>query len=270
MNGETPSNDPLGRTFGRLAVSSDERRDRVRATFRAVAPRYDLMNDLMSLGIHRLWKRRFAALADARAGETALDLAGGTGDVAFLLKRSGARVTVADPSVEMMAVGRSRPGGAEIDWVEAEAETLPFPDAHFDLVTIAFGIRNVTRMDAALNEIARVLKPGGRFLCLEFSTPRPWLAPFYGLWSRTAIPALGAAVSGRIEAYRYLVESIGRFPDQARFAGLVRSAGFTDVIWRDLSFGIAAIHGGRKARAASNEVGWGIGRGWMGRQDSNL
>ena len=247
MTEETSPRDPLARTFGRSAVSPEERRSRVRATFRAVAPRYDLMNDLMSLGIHRLWKRRLVGLAATRAGERALDLAGGTGDVAFALARSGAAVTVADPSAEMMAVGRARAGGAAIDWVEAEAEALPFAEASFDVVTVAFGIRNVTRMDVALAEIRRVLKPDGRFFCLEFSTPRPWLAPAYAAWSRTAIPLLGTLVSGKIEAYRYLVESIGRFPDQARFAAIVAEAGFAAVDWRDLSFGIAAIHAARRA-----------------------
>lgn len=246
MTIETGEGDPLATHFGRRVVSEGERRQLVRSTFEVVAPRYDLMNDLMSLGIHRLWKRRFVALAAPRPGERALDLAGGTGDVAFALARAGATVTVADPSLAMMGVGMQRPGGEAIAWVEAEAEALPFADGTFDLVTIAFGIRNATRMDAALAEIHRVLRPEGRFLCLEFSTPRRWLAPFYGLWSRTAIPALGAAVSGRVEAYRYLVESIGRFPDQPTFAGQVEAAGFADVQWQDLSFGIAAIHGGRR------------------------
>ena len=239
--------DPLAETFGAASVAAEERRSLIRSTFRSVAPRYDLMNDLMSLGIHRGWKSTFAALADPRPNERALDLAGGTGDVAFRLDARGAIVTVADPSVEMMAVGQARPGGERLRWVEAEAEALPFPDGHFDLVTIAFGIRNVTRLDAALGEIHRVLRPGGRFFCLEFSEPRAWLAPFYRLWSRTAIPVLGAAVSGRREAYRYLVESIARFPDQETFAAHVRAAGFDDVRWRDLSFGIAAIHSGRRA-----------------------
>ncbi len=243
--GET--RDPLAGTFGRADVAPDERRALIRATFEGVARRYDLMNDLMSLGIHRAWKDRFARLAAPRPGEIALDLAGGTGDVAFRLARAGASVTVVDPSAAMMEVGRARPGGAGVAWVEAEAEHLPFPDAHADLVTIAFGIRNVTRLEAALAEIHRVLKPGGRFLCLEFSRARWWLRPFYEAWSKTAIPVLGTVVSGRTEAYRYLIESIGRFPDQPSFAAHVRDAGFTDVAWDDLSFGISAIHRGRKA-----------------------
>lgn len=232
--------------FGRRAVDPDERRSSIRATFRAVAPRYDLMNDLMSLGIHRLWKRRFVAEIAPGASERILDLAGGTGDVGLALARAGAHVTVADPSVEMMEVGRRRPGAAAIEWVEAEAEALPFPDASFDAVAISFGIRNVTRLEAALAEIRRVLTPGGRFVCLEFSHPAPWLAPFYRVWSRTAIPLLGATVSGRIEAYRYLVESIEGFPDQRAFAAAITAAGFEAVDWDDLSFGIAAIHRGRR------------------------
>lgn len=246
MSSPAKPDDPLAATFGRADVDPDARRALIRATFEGVARRYDLMNDLMSFGIHRLWKDRFVDLADPRPGEAALDLAGGTGDVAFRLARRGAKVTVADPSAGMMAVGRARPGGDAVAWVEAEAEDLPFAEASFDLVTIAFGIRNVTRLDAALGEIRRVLRPGGRLFCLEFSKARPWLAPFYGIWSRTAIPVLGTVVSGRTEAYRYLIESIARFPDQAEFAAIVARNGFEGGRVDDLSFGIAAIHRGRK------------------------
>jgi demethylmenaquinone methyltransferase/2-methoxy-6-polyprenyl-1,4-benzoquinol methylase len=242
-----PIGDPLAGTFGRADVDPEERRALIRATFEGVARRYDLMNDLMSLGIHRAWKDRFVRDADPRPGEIALDLAGGTGDVAFRIARRGAAVSVVDPSAAMMDVGRARPGGDRVGWIEAEAENLPLPDASADLVTIAFGIRNVTRLDVALAEIHRVLKPGGRFFCLEFSRARWWLRPFYETWSRTAIPVLGTVVSGRTEAYRYLIESIGRFPDQRTFADLITRAGFEDVAWNDLSFGIAAIHRGRKA-----------------------
>jgi demethylmenaquinone methyltransferase/2-methoxy-6-polyprenyl-1,4-benzoquinol methylase len=236
----------LARSFGAAEVSGGERRRLIRRTFEQVAPRYDLMNDLMSMGIHRLWKSDFAALVNAMPDEIAVDLAGGTGDVAQALADAGARVLVVDPSPDMMLAGQARPGAHRIGWIAAEAEHLPFPDESIDLLTISFGIRNATDPQAALREIARVLKPGGRFFCLEFSTPRGWLRPFYGLWSRTAIPLLGAAVSGRREAYRYLVESIRRFPDQAEFASMIASSGMADVQWRDFSFGIAAAHSARK------------------------
>lgn len=243
---ETETPDGFSTRFGRRSVDVDERREAIRATFRVVAPRYDLMNDLMSMGIHRAWKRRFVAAIAPRPGERILDLAGGTGDVALALSAKGATVTLADPSAEMMAVGQRRPGATAIDWVEAEAERLPFADGTFDAVAISFGIRNVTRLEAALVEIFRVLAPGGRFFCLEFSQPDAWLAPIYRVWSRTAIPALGATVSGRREAYRYLVESIEGFPDQRSFAAKIAGAGFEAVDWSNLTFGIAAIHRARR------------------------
>ncbi len=237
----------LDGSFGARAVSADERRRLIRRTFQAVAPRYDLMNDLMSGGVHRAWKATFVDAIAPRAGEITLDLAGGTGDIARALARRGACVTVVDPSANMMAAGRARPGGDALCWVEAEAENLPFARDSVDCVAISFGIRNVTRIESALCEIHRVLKPGGRFHCLEFSTARAWLRPAYDLWSRTAIPALGALVSRNTDAYRYLIESIRRFPDQREFARMMGDAGFDAVGWRDLSFGIAAIHSGRKA-----------------------
>lgn len=239
----------LAHSYGAADVSSEERRRLIRRTFEQVASRYDLMNDLMSMGIHRLWKSAFVALAAARPGEVAVDLAGGTGDIALALAGGGARVLVVDPSPDMMLAGRNRSGAAQVRWIAAEAERLPFADASIDLLTISFGIRNATRVEHALSEIARVLKPGGRFCCLEFSTPRAWLRPFYGLWSRTAIPVLGAIVSGRRDAYRYLVESIRRFPDQAEFATMIASSGLVEVRWRDYSFGIAAVHSARKPAA---------------------
>lgn len=240
MSGE----DPLAGQFGARAVAAEERRARIRDVFRLVAPRYDLMNDLMSFGIHRAWKRSFVAGLDVAPGTRAIDLAGGTGDIARLLAARGAAVTVVDPSPEMLAVGRTR--APAIPVVAAEAEHLPFADASLDLVTMSFGIRNVTRMGVALGEIARVLAPGGRFACLEFSTPHGLIRPGYQLWSRTAIPALGALVAGRVEAYRYLIESIERFPDQPHFAARIREAGFATVGWRNLTFGIAAIHVAQK------------------------
>lgn len=236
----------LAHSFGATEVSVDKRRQLIRRTFEHVAPRYDLMNDLMSMGIHRLWKSGFVALAAPRPGEIALDLAGGTGDIGLALAAAGARVLVVDPSAAMMRVGRMRAGVERIEWIAAEAEHLPFPDASIDLLTISFGIRNATDVTVSLREIARVLRPGGRFFCLEFSTPHAWLRPLYGLWSRTTIPLLGAVVSGRRDAYRYLVESIRRFPDQTEFASMIASSGLVDVRWRDVSFGIAAVHSARK------------------------
>ncbi len=243
-----PEPDPLSRSFGNAFVAAGERERRIRNVFESVAPRYDLMNDLMSLGIHRLWKRRLVALAAPRAGQRIVDLAGGTGDVAAQLAGPDRQVTVIDPSEAMMAAGRAR-RLAHVDWQLGAAERLPLADASVDTLTIAFGIRNVTHLDTALAEARRVLKPGGRFLCLEFSTPRPWLRPFYDLFSFTVIPRLGAWIARSPQAYGYLVESIRRFPDQGTFARHIEDAGFADVHWRDLSFGIACIHTGTRPTA---------------------
>ena len=226
-------------SFGRHRVTSDERKSRIRRVFEAVAPRYDLMNDLMSFGIHRLWKRTLAKRCHD-AGGNAVDLAGGTGDVARLLAGHGRSVVVCDPSLAMMNEGRRR--GDRLTWLAGEAEALPFADASIDLLTVSFGLRNATRLEAALTEIRRVLRPGGRFVCLEFSRPHWWFAPFYDLYSYLVIPRLGAAVARNPEAYQYLVESIRRFPDQRGFAALMENAGFRGVRWENLSFGIAALH----------------------------
>jgi demethylmenaquinone methyltransferase/2-methoxy-6-polyprenyl-1,4-benzoquinol methylase len=232
-------------SFGFQTVEASERRARIRRVFATVAKRYDLMNDLMSLAMHRRWKRRLVEAAAPRSGEIIVDLAGGTGDVAIGLANQHRRVIVCDPSFEMMWVGRGR-GAADVEWVAGEAEALPFATGAIDCVTISFGIRNVTRLDHALIEIARVLKPGGRLLCLEFSTPRRWLKPFYDVFSFAVIPLLGAAVARAPEAYLYLVESIRRFPDQERFKAALEAAGFRDVSYRDLTFGVVSLHAGRK------------------------
>jgi demethylmenaquinone methyltransferase/2-methoxy-6-polyprenyl-1,4-benzoquinol methylase len=236
----------LDATFGRRQVASDERRALIRRVFAAVAPRYDLMNDLMSFGIHRLWKRTLRRRCADVAGRV-VDLAGGTGDVARQLLRADRHVVVCDPGMEMMKVGaggtaREKPHA----WVAGEAEALPFADNSIDLLTISFGIRNVTRLGDALGEVHRVLKPGGRFVCLEFSRPAWWLAPFYDFYSWLVIPRLGAAVARQPIAYRYLVESIRRFPDQREFASLIEASGFTAVRWENLSFGIACLHSADK------------------------
>jgi len=237
----------LEHSFGFQEVTPAQRQSRIRAVFAAVAPRYDLMNDLMSFGVHRLWKRALARFVAASAGGDAVDLAGGTGDVARLLARDRRRrVWVCDPSLAMMAAGRRKDDGSErpIGWIGGEAEALPFADTSLDLVTISFGLRNATRPDAALREAYRVLKPGGRFVCLEFSRPQFWLKPFYDLYSRLVIPRLGAAVARQPAAYHYLIESIRRFPDQREFAAMLEAAGFRAVAWRNLSFGIACLHSG--------------------------
>jgi demethylmenaquinone methyltransferase/2-methoxy-6-polyprenyl-1,4-benzoquinol methylase len=236
----------LSGTFGFQSVSPDERERRIRAVFNAVAPRYDLMNDVMSFGIHRLWKRAMVRAARPAEGQMIVDLAGGTGDVARLLAGAGRRVVVCDPSPEMMAVGARRCGGLGIEFVEGKAEAMPFETGSVDTLTIAFGLRNATSPEDALAEIFRVLKPGGWFVCLEFSKPWALIRPFYDAYSFHVIPRLGAWIAREPAAYAYLVESIRRFPDQREMAGLMRRAGFGRVDWRNLSMGIACLHSGVK------------------------
>jgi demethylmenaquinone methyltransferase/2-methoxy-6-polyprenyl-1,4-benzoquinol methylase len=238
----------LSRSFGYRSVDPAEREQRIRRVFDTVAPRYDLMNDLMSMGTHRLWKRVLARTAAARAGQVIVDLAGGTGDIAGLMAGSDRLVIVCDPSLRMMEVGRGR-GLAGVEWLAGTGERLPLATGSIDTVTISFGIRNVTDMAAALTEIRRVLKPGGRFLCLEFSKAWAPIRPFYNLFSFTVIPRLGAWVARAPEAYNYLIESIRRFPDQEEMKAIMERAGFADVRYRNLTFGIACIHVGTKAIA---------------------
>ncbi|MEF2070172.1 bifunctional demethylmenaquinone methyltransferase/2-methoxy-6-polyprenyl-1,4-benzoquinol methylase UbiE [Consotaella aegiceratis] len=234
----------------------EEKQERVNRVFHQVAKRYDLMNDLMSGGLHRLWKDAMVAwLAPPRRTDWRfLDVAGGTGDIAFrIVKASGNKVqgTVLDINASMLGVGAERAAKHRLDanlaFVEGNAEALDLPDNAFDAYTIAFGIRNVPRIDAALAEAYRVLKPGGRFLCLEFSeVDVPFLDKLYEMWSFRAIPAIGERVAGDRESYEYLVESIRRFPNQANFESMIRDAGFERVTHRNLSGGIAAIHSGWK------------------------
>lgn len=242
--------DGLSRTFGDEQVEPHERQRRIRALFDAIAPRYDLMNDLMSFGLHRYWKRVLARTARGVPGNDALDLAGGTGDVARLLVGDGrSSVTVCDPSDSMMRCGRERLGAAlsgRVRWVNGEGEALPFADASFDVVTIAFGLRNMTSASAALRECHRCLRPGGSLICLEFSRPVWWLNPFYQAYSSVVIPRLGAAVARHPDAYRYLVESIRRFPSQQEVCQMFDAAGFRRVTFRNLMFGIACIHVGHR------------------------
>jgi demethylmenaquinone methyltransferase/2-methoxy-6-polyprenyl-1,4-benzoquinol methylase len=236
--------------FGFRTVPLEAKKPLVRAVFDSVAPRYDLMNDLMSLGVHRVWKHAFVTALDPRPHRTLLDLAGGTGDVSFAwLARGGGRVALADINAAMLAVARDRAleraRVADLDLLCADAEHLPFPDRGFDTVSIAFGLRNCTDKNAVLAEARRVLKPGGRLLCLEFSRFRvAALAPLYNAWSFRVLPRLGQAMAGDAESYRYLAESIRTFPDPERLAEMMRAAGFALVRVRSLSGGIAAIHSG--------------------------
>ena len=249
-------NSTAGRTsFGFREVGEGERQGLVNEVFAAVAERYDVMNDLMSGGLHRLWKDDLVGwLGPPRAPVPyrLLDVAGGTADVAIRVMRASgpsATAVVCDISPEMLAVGRRKVDAAglgdRMSLVEGNAEALPFPAKSFDAYTIAFGIRNVTHIDRALAEAYRVLRPGGRFLCLEFShVDVPMLDRLYDLHSFEVIPRLGQLVAGSADPYRYLVESIRRFPDQERFAGMIRTAGFERAAFRNLTGGIAALHSG--------------------------
>jgi demethylmenaquinone methyltransferase / 2-methoxy-6-polyprenyl-1,4-benzoquinol methylase len=242
-------------SFGFKDVPAAEKAGMVRQVFESVAPRYDLMNDLMSGGVHRLWKNALVDVANPRPGEKFLDVAGGTGDIAFrlLARQAGGKgdepadVTVCDINPAMLAVGRDRAVDrgllAGLTWTTGDAEALPFPDRRFDGYTIAFGLRNVTDIDKALAEAHRVLKPGGRFYCLEFSkmTSAP-LGRLYDAYSERALPFFGRLVARDAESYRYLHESIRRFPPQRELARRLGRAGFANVAWRDMTLGVVALH----------------------------
>jgi demethylmenaquinone methyltransferase / 2-methoxy-6-polyprenyl-1,4-benzoquinol methylase len=241
--------------FGAREVPIEDKQALVDGVFRNVARRYDLMNDLMSLGLHRAWKDALVTAVNPPRNRpfALLDVAGGTGDVAMRVVAAGGgadtRATVCDINPDMLAVGRERAEARglvdALRFAKANAESLPFADRSFDAVTIAFGIRNVPRIDAALAEAFRVLKIGGRFLCLEFSAvAMPGLGALYDLYSFNVIPALGRAVVGDAESYRYLVESIRRFPTPQAFAQMMRAAGFARVSHRLMSGGIVALHSG--------------------------
>ncbi len=252
----TKSGDAMKTSYGFATVAEGEKQDLVDQVFHRVAGRYDVMNDLMSGGLHRVWKDAMVAwLNPPKQREfNVLDVAGGTGDIAFrIVEASGrnAHATVLDINGSMLGVGRERAVkrglDANCEFVEANAEDLPFEDETFDAYTIAFGIRNVPDIDRALREAYRVLKPGGRFLCLEFSEVNmPLLDRLYETWSFRVIPEVGRVVTGDAEPYRYLVESIRKFPAPRAFADMIGAAGFDRVTWRDYTGGVVALHSGWK------------------------
>lgn len=237
-------------SFGYRDVDAAEKQGMVREVFSNVAAKYDLMNDAMSVGAHRLWKDQFVARVKPRPGEAILDMAGGTGDIAFRMHKYGADVTVSDINPEMLGVGmeRAKKKGLEgLLWSEQNAEQLTFADRSFDAYTIAFGIRNVTHIDQALAEAHRVLKFGGRFFCLEFSTTTwPGFSDVYDVYSHKLVPQLGKLFANDADSYRYLIESIRRFPPTPQFEGMIRDAGFVQTKVEPILGGLVAIHSGWK------------------------
>lgn len=244
---------PENTQFGEKTVTPEEKTGLVRGVFDSVADNYDIMNDLMSGGVHRLWKDRLISMIRPQPDQAFLDVAGGTGDIAFRIKRKApdANITICDLNQHMLAVGRDRAidhGWLDaFTWATGNAEKLPFPDESFDVYTIAFGLRNVTHIDTALSEAARVLKPGGRFFCLEFGAVKnPLLAKFYDTYSRTVIPQIGKYVAKDEDSYQYLIESIRKFPRAEDLCNRMTQAGFSRATSTALTGGIVHIHQGRK------------------------
>ena len=239
--------------FGFETIAETEKASKVQGVFTSVASKYDIMNDLMSAGIHRIWKDAMMDWLAPRSGQRLLDVAGGTGDISFrFLKRAkDAHATVLDLTEPMLIEGRKRAETAElsehISWVTGDAMNLPFSENTFDVYTISFGIRNVTRIQDALNEAFRVLKPGGRLMVLEFThMPNDMMQRAYDIYSFNIIPKMGKLITNDADSYQYLVESIRKFPDQETFLGMVKNAGFENAKYRNLSMGIACLHSGWK------------------------
>lgn len=237
-------------SFGYEEVSPEEKTEKVGAVFSSVAKKYDVMNDAMSAGMHRLWKDKFVRRVKPQPGEQILDMAGGTGDIAFRMAEHGATITVSDINQDMLDVGIERAmerGLDDLVWSRQNAEVLTFPDRFFDAYTIAFGIRNVTRIEHALAEAHRVLKHGGRFFCLEFSTTEwPGFKEVYDAYSHKLVPKIGQAIAGDADSYRYLIESIRRFPTMPEFEAMIRQAGFVNTRVEPILGGLVAIHSGWK------------------------
>ena len=237
-------------SFGYEDVDENEKVGRVGQVFSSVASKYDVMNDAMTGGTHRLWKDRFVRRVKPREGEEILDMAGGTGDIAFRMVDSGANITVADINPDMLEAGVDRAikkGEGRLVWSKQNAEELNFPDAHFDAYTIVFGIRNVTHIDKALNEAHRVLRYGGRFYCMEFSqTKWPGFDKAYDFYSHKILPKVGKAVAGDEDSYRYLAESIDRFPSMEKFEAMIKAAGFSQTKVEPMMGGLVSIHSGWK------------------------
>lgn len=263
QNAENPAKNPESTQFGTENVTPEEKTAKVREVFDSVADQYDIMNDLMSGGVHRLWKNHLIRKIRPKAGLTYLDVAGGTGDIAFRIKEAidkksqnspslkGGNITLCDLNWDMLRVGRDRAVDKgwlnEFEWITGNAESLPIPSNSVDVYTIAFGLRNVTRIDDGLKEAFRVLKPGGRFFCLEFShVKNPLLSKLYDGFSYGVIPHIGQAVANDRDSYQYLVESIRKFPTQKALKSRMEQAGFTKCSYENLTFGVAAIHYGIK------------------------
>ena len=251
---KTAASNPDTTHFGYQEVPLEEKQKRVAGVFDSVASKYDLMNDLMSMGVHRLWKKFAIELSGVRPGHQVLDIAGGTGDLTRAFSRlvgDTGQVVLADINASMLKVGRDKlldTGAAgNIRFVQANAESLPFPDHHFDLVTIAFGLRNVTDKDKALRDMTRILKPGGRLLVLEFSKPtNPLMSRMYDAYSFTALPLMGRLIAGDSDSYRYLAESIRMHPDQETLKSMMEAAGLHEVTYHNMTSGVVALHRGFK------------------------